>query len=189
MKWVLPIFLSAGLVLSAAEAAADPAKDIQDAAAAYHQGRISSAIQMLHNSLNTSVDPKDRWNIASVLIDVCTYSYDFRCIDDNWTAIIAAADKLKLPQVTGGRIVYLFAFRNFLAGNIDNIQKTLGKDFVLKDANPITDPELAVRFYILGAQIEQRLGHFNEAREYLNRAFAIQIGSLRWICGRATCLC
>ncbi|HKQ10454.1 MAG TPA: CHAT domain-containing protein [Rhizomicrobium sp.] len=162
-------FLLSALTMPAA--AADTAPDAA-AIAAFANGQVLDAIAILEKAIVSEKDLKARWSLSSLLMDLCTYSYQYQCVVRNAKAFAETGDALREPRLTAGRVVFVGIFERYLAGDTKLIRENFGADFSLKIANPLQDPVLATRFFLLNAAVEQYDGRYDEARKYINRAFA-----------------
>ncbi len=163
----------AGLWLLVSPAQADIATSLNSAAADYINGKVLAAERTLEAALEEPGSAGDHWAVANLLIDVCTYAYDYACLDRNWKKISDAAEALNAPQITAGKIVFVLLFNAWIHNDTDSIRDTLGSlDFAINYANPLADPVLATRLYLLNAAVQQDVGEFGAARRYMDRAFA-----------------
>lgn len=161
----------AALWLCATGARADTAQILQGAAVQYREGHILDAEATLQSALKSASAPGDRWRLANLLTDICAYSFDYRCIDTNLKTLGDAAAALNAPQLTAAKMVFVFAFHEYLRGNSDFFRQN-GLDFSLKVANPLADPALATRLFLLNAAVLQQAGDFGTAHRIIDRAFA-----------------
>ncbi|MES2292017.1 MAG: CHAT domain-containing protein [Pseudomonadota bacterium] len=159
------------LLLLCLPAQADTAQTLQIAAADYRDGHVLDAETFLQDVLSTTTVPADRWAIANLLTDICTYSYDFLCVDHNVKSLQDAATALNQPQLTSAKVVFVIAFDEYLRSNVEFFRQN-GMDFSQKVANPLSDPALATRLFLLNAAVDQDAGNFAAAHHYIDRAFA-----------------
>lgn len=162
----------AALWLLVLPARADTAAVLKSAASQYQQGRVLDAQTALKAALPLAANPGERWALANLLIDICTYSFDYACIVSSQKSLGDAATALNAPQVTAAKLVFAIAFQKYLEGDLDFFRGNGGLDFSLKIANPLADPALATRLFLLNAALEQKAGDFSAAHRMLDRAFA-----------------
>lgn len=167
---IMPGILAA-LWLAAVPAHAEPAAAAQ-AAGQYRSGHVLEAEATLKAAIPLAKDAGERWALASLLTDICAYSFDYDCIAANQKNLADAAAALNAPALTAPRIVFAIAFQQYLEGNLDFFRKTAGLDFALKTANPLADPALAARLFLLNAAVAQKAGDFAAAHRMIDRAFA-----------------
>lgn len=163
--------ISAALWLAATLAHAEPAT-AAEAAGQYRSGHVLDAEATLKAAIPLARNAGDRWALASLLTDICAYSFDYDCIAGNQKNLADAAAALNAPALTAPRIVFAIAFQQYLEGNLDFFRKTAGLDFALKLANPLADPALATRLFLLNAAVAQKTGDFAAAHRMIDRAFA-----------------
>ncbi|HKX36626.1 MAG TPA: hypothetical protein VJM79_08190, partial [Rhizorhapis sp.] len=152
-------------------AAADTAPDAA-AIAAFANGQVLDAVALLEKAIVSEKDLKARWSLSTLLMDICAYSYQYPCIARNAKAFAETGNALQDPRLTAARVVFVGIFERYLAGDTKLIRENFGADFSLKIANPLQDPALATRLFLLNAAVEQYDGRYDEARKYINRAFA-----------------
>jgi len=147
-------------------------KTLQKAAAAYREGRVLDAEGMLDTALPAAANAQERWALANLLGDICSYSFDYGCIDTHLKTFQDAATALNQPQATVAKLVFLVAFHEYLRGDLDFFRRNGGLDFSLRIANPLADPALATRLFLLNAGVEEMTGDFTAAHRFIDRAFA-----------------
>lgn len=172
MKIRILLGVVAALWVMAGSARADTAQILQAAAADYRQGHVLDAEKTLQTALQSVSDAKERWAMANLLTDICTYSYDYACIASSQKSLGEAAKALDMPRLTATKVVFAIAFQQYLGGNLDFFRQNGGLDFSLKIADPLADPALATRLFLLNAAILQQAGDFGAAHRFIDRAFA-----------------
>lgn len=133
---------------------------VQTAAAAYREGRVQDAIAGLERAGGGAV----------ALAEICINTLDAYCIRRN--AKLFNDAKSGDAQSAARRFLFLVALERYLSGDNNFIVSRDGADFALKYADPIADPVLAARWFILNARMAQDSGDYGRARRHINRAFA-----------------
>ncbi|MBN9544583.1 MAG: CHAT domain-containing protein [Alphaproteobacteria bacterium] len=162
----------AALWLLALPARADTDAVLKNAALQYRQGRVLDAEAALTAALSSAANPGERWALANFLTDICAYSFDYACIVASQKSLSDAASVLNAPQVTAAKLVFVIAFQKYLEGDLEFFRKNGGLEFSLKIANPLADPAMATRLFLLNAALEQKAGDFSAAHRMIDRAFA-----------------
>lgn len=160
------------LMSATAANAAGTVTNAETAYVAYFKGRVLDAVQILEKAIPATADPDEKWSLASQLMDICIDSYQYQCLQKDWKLFNDASSSLHKPDVIAGKWIFVTAASSYFLGDMKFIHDNFGDDFALKDANPLKDPVLATKFFILNAAVQQYYGHFDEARKYINRAFA-----------------
>ena len=169
---LLPLLAIAWLLFGASPVRASPQDIMAGAVKSYMAGHVLDAEQQLQSGLSTAASPTERWAMIDLLTDLCTYAFDYECIASSLKPMQEIGEKLAKPDITAAKSAYVYFFYFYLTNNTLYFKDNANLDFSLKLANPLANPVLAARLFLLNAAIVQDTGDFSSAHRYLDRAFA-----------------
>lgn len=112
----------------------------------------------LWSAIGAANTAQGKYAFFTVMTDICTYAYRHECLVTMVPDLFQVAKEINDSKLTTSRPTFLMAFERFLAADIDHVRTSIGMDFAPKFADPIGDPSLAIRFYILDAKVHQYIG-------------------------------
>ena len=175
IRSLLAAMAASALIITSflSSAMAEGVQSVQQAGfAAYRDGRMEDAIKDFEGAVEQAAEPAAKWAAITVLMDVCAYTYEYKCVADNVAALVETAKQINDARITRPELVFVIAFERYMAGDLAGAEKFIGRDFALTTADPVANPSLATRLYLLNAMFYQHRGDFDNAREYLRRSFA-----------------